>query len=125
MRSTLEKFKSLCTSEAGYLALIILLPQVLQIQIQVVFAQQVVALQGVLVVYLNLQSAVRKLLICEGERLIEDHVFAASLQRLSFVRYRVQPTSETSLGQPRTFSQGLTSFLDDVFCFSLPICSNT
>ena len=66
------------TGISGYLALSILLHQVLQVEVHVVFAQNVIA-QGVFVVYSNLESALHKLLVQEGECLIEDDVFPASL----------------------------------------------
>ena len=67
-------------SHAGYLFLSILL-HVLPVEIDVAFAQLVVA-HAVFVVNFDLESDVLNLIIHEvGERLIEDDVFAASLQR--------------------------------------------
>ena len=71
--------RSYYTGFSGYLALSILLHQVLQVEVHVVFAQNVIA-QGVFVVYSNLESALHELLVQEGERLVEDDVFPASLQ---------------------------------------------
>ena len=84
--------RSYYTSFSGYLALSILLDQVLQVEVHVVFAQNVIA-QGVFVVYSNLESARHQLLIQEGERLIEDDVLPTGLQRLSLVSCRLQHSS--------------------------------
>jgi hypothetical protein len=65
-------------SQPGYLALRIL-QQILQVEIHVVFAQYIVA-QGSFVINSNLESAVHKLLIKEGERLIEGDVMATTLK---------------------------------------------
>ena len=109
------------TGISGYLALSILLHQVLQVEVHVVFAQNVIA-QGVFVVYSNLESALHKLLVQEGECLIEDDVFPASLQssHSSAAGY-----STARKAKPGLFKKGLTLSLYDVFCLSLPNCSHT
>jgi len=52
-----------------------------EVKVHVVFAQGVID-QGVFVVYSNLESAIHKLLIQEGERLIEDDVLPTSLKEI-------------------------------------------
>ena len=52
-----------------------------EVEVHVVFAQRVID-QGVFVVYSNLESAIHKLLIQEGERLIEDDVLPTSLKEI-------------------------------------------
>ena len=82
---SLQQSQSQCvrsyhTSFSGYLALSILLHQVLQVEVHVVFAQYIVAGEQVPVIYLDLESTVVVLFI-EFKYLIKENVFPASLHR--------------------------------------------